>query len=111
MGYDLMMYFIEKHCGIEAVDTMETYRDMVIPLMRERCPGNQNDSVGCTIIQLSFILLFLSFFLIIVWTVAATIIVLRLWKQTQQCSKLQKREPSTTPVDPGPVENGKASGV
>ena len=75
------MYFVELQCGKDDVETLENYRDMFMPMMRDRCPGETNGSIGCKAAQAIVISLIVAGFLAGIWAIAITFAWYRLRKR------------------------------
>ena len=46
-AHDLFTTIIEQECGQDSVDNLESFEEMMIPLIRERCPGNRDTFFDC----------------------------------------------------------------
>lgn len=122
---DFIMSIIEGECGIGDVNTIETYREMVVPLMRERCPADQKDSIGCSnfyhIIRFLLVIFIFGMFFITTWATVITLKYYRIRKQLQNSrghllknlSSVEKKKmaqdftkPSTLQVELRPLTNG-----
>jgi hypothetical protein len=72
---------VEGSCGEETANKMEISREMLIPLMRERCPGNAHNALGCRLLFHLALLSCLFWCCVLVWTSVVTLKWLRLRKQ------------------------------
>ena len=118
-AYDFVVAFVEAQCGADSVLSMETYRDMVIPMMRERCPGNRPGSIGCAPLYYGFILLTIASTLIWVWAVVVTVAFVVKWHRLRRrgqplmgTTKQAKAYAGTKmQIELRPLTNGKPSHV
>lgn len=95
---DLIMGVIERECGSAAVGSIDTYREMVVPLMRERCPADKQDAIGCNtfyhLARLILVLLLLLVLLITIWAVVVTVRYKRLRRQIKTDRKKEVKSSS-----------------
>ena len=108
------MYFIEAECGSESVDTLESYRDILIPMMRERCPGHRHGSIGCKALHHFLLLTMVVLMFAWVWAVGITVAWYRLRKQNQHVSQKEKKKTypgKSMHLELRPLTNGKTENV
>lgn len=79
------MSIVEGECGIGDVETIDTYREMFLPLMRERCPADAKNAIGCTsFLYLTGLLLLLSVLSLLFITLWAAVITIKYYSMQRE---------------------------
>ena len=80
-AHDWLLQHVERQCGEDSITTIDSSLELMFPHMRERCPGNVY-GYSCKFMLNFLMFCFIVVFLILsLWTLAITVIWLRLRKK------------------------------
>jgi len=99
---------VERTCGTDVVVQMEMSTDMMSPLMRERCPGNAHNSLGCKVFLHTILLFIVLWVVFLIWSLIATFNWLRVRKQLfaiKTAKSNAKLSPDSVKVELQPLTN------